>query len=331
MMDRDEGIALLRAFNRTYTRRLGLLDAYLDQSDFTLSEARIMYEIVNRKDATAAEIGRALDLDRAQISRTLKRLAERGVVSTREDPSHGRHQLLSLTADGMAAFNTLEAATNGAVGALLEGLPPIRRQQLLSAARVIRTVFETEAVPSITLRALKTGDMGMIVHRQALLYATEQGYDERYEGLIAGILSDYQETFDPTRDAGWVAEADGRIVGSVFLIHTDRPTVGKLRLLYVEPDARGLGVGKRLVNGCIERACEVGYDQLELWTDNVLSAARSIYERAGFKLMAEAPARLFGTETMSQTWSLDLRSVQTKRFGSGFDPLGIVSGMPATS
>lgn len=170
--------------------------------------------------------------------------------------------------------------------------------------------FENTDVQAITLRPLRIGDMGMIIHRQSLIYAAEQGYDERYEGLIAGILAGYQASFDPTRDAGWVADGDGRVLGCIFLVHTDQLKVGKLRLLYVEPDARGLGVGRRLVQNCIERAREVGYECLELWTDNVLSAARRVYEGAGFVLKNEEATQLFGTETISQTWALNLRSVK---------------------
>jgi DNA-binding MarR family transcriptional regulator/GNAT superfamily N-acetyltransferase len=305
-MQSDRDVALLRTFNRTYTRKLGLLDTYLDQSAFTLSETRIMFEIVTRQDPTAAEISRTLGLDRAQISRTLKRLGERGIIEARDDPSHGRNQLLSLTPEGRKAYDALEATTRRGVSALLDELPTTRRHQLLSAAQTITTIFEAAVPLEVSLRALKTGDMGLIIHRQSVLYAEEHGYDERYEALIARILVDYTDAFDSLRDAGWIAEIDGRIVGSIFLIHTDRKEIGKLRLLYVEPDARGSGVGKRLVATCVEHARRVGYSRLELWTDTVLAAARSIYERAGFELIAEAPDHFFGTESVSQTWSLTL-------------------------
>jgi len=156
------------------------------------------------------------------------------------------------------------------------------------------------------LRAPRVGDLGLIVHRQAILYAKEHGYDQRFEALIARILADFHEAFDPARDAAWIADRGGQMVGSVFLVHTDRPDVGKLRLLYVEPEARGAGVGKLLVSTCINRAREVGYARLELWTDRDLAAARRIYERAGFELIEEAPDHFFGTESISQTWSLKL-------------------------
>ncbi|NMN03041.1 MULTISPECIES: helix-turn-helix domain-containing GNAT family N-acetyltransferase [unclassified Novosphingobium] len=304
--DTEQQVALVRAFNRVYTRRLGLLHAHLRDSVFTLSEARILYEIVNRDCPTAAEIARALDLDRGQMSRTLKRLGDQGVVETRDDPSHGRHQLLSLTASGRAAYAALEASTQEAVRSLLNSLPLIQRQQFLDAAATISRVFDVNAQPEVTFRSLKAGDLGLIVHRQAVLYRDDYGYNESYEGLIAQIVADFRQAFDPARDDAWVAEMHGQMVGSIFLVHTDDPQVAKLRLLYVEPDARGLGIGKSLVETCIARARALGYGRLDLWTDNVLAAARRVYQRAGFKLVDEAPAPFFGTESMSQTWSLML-------------------------
>jgi DNA-binding MarR family transcriptional regulator/GNAT superfamily N-acetyltransferase len=302
----EREIAALRAFNRVYTHRLGLLNAHLDDSPFTLSEARVLYELAYRSQPTAAEIGRALDLDRAQISRTLKRFADRGLLRTREDPAHGRHQLLSLTAAGRKAFAALESNTRHAVGALLEELPAARRKRLLSAANSIVEVFETQPAQAVTLRDPKPGDLGWIIHRQAVLYAEEYGWDGDYEALIAGILADFRSSFDPAREAAWIAESDGRVVGSIFLVRGDAPSVGKLRLLYVEPDTRGMGVGKTLVDACIARARDVGYQRLVLWTNSVLTSARRLYERAGFVLIEEKPHHSFGKDLLGQTWSLDL-------------------------
>jgi DNA-binding MarR family transcriptional regulator/GNAT superfamily N-acetyltransferase len=302
----EQDVAALRAFNRVYTSRLGLLDAHLDQSPFTLSEARILYELANRTDPTGAEIARALRLDPAQISRTLKRFADRGLVATRDNPSHGRHQLLSLTDQGRAAFAALEANTRSAVGALLDGLPPFRRGRLISAARTVTRIFEGEAAPRPVLRGLKPGDLGLVTARQAILYAEEYGWNGDYEALVARILADFHQCFDPTRDAAWIAEMDERMVGSIFLVHGDTPDVGKLRLLYVEPDARGAGIGQMLVAACVDRAREVGYERLDLWTNSVLSVARRIYERAGFVLVDETPHHSFGKDLVGQTWSLAL-------------------------
>ena len=302
----EQDVAALRGFNRVYTMQLGLLDAHLDDSPFTLSEARILYELANRTDPTAAEIARVLGLDPAQISRTIKRFANRGLVAMRDDPSHGRHQLLSLTGPGRAAFAALEGNTQRAVGALLDGLPPFRRAAMLSAARTITRIFEQDTAPRPVLRGLRPGDLGMVTARQAILYTGEYGWNGDYEALVARILADFHQSFDPDRDAAWIAEMDGRMAGSVFLVHGDEPDVGKLRLLYVERDARGTGVGKMLVAACIDRARAVGYKRLDLWTNSVLSAARAVYERAGFVLVDETPHHSFGQELVGQTWSLAL-------------------------
>lgn len=307
MMSNDAAdVATLRAFNRTYTRRLGLLEAHLDKSPFTLSEARILYELAHRTDPTGAEIARALDLDPAQISRTLKRFAARGLIAAREDPGHGRHQLLALTAEGRTVFAALESGTKTAISTLLDGLPPFRREGLLAAARAITRIFEDEAPPRPVLRDLRPGDLGQVIARQAILYADEYGWNSEYEALVARILADFDRSFDPAREAAWIADIDGRMAGSIFLVRGDAPDAGKLRLLYVEPAARGAGVGKLLVAACIARAREVGYARLDLWTNSLLAAARHIYEQAGFRLIDEAPHRSFGKDLVGQTWSLAL-------------------------
>ncbi|HUA78413.1 MAG TPA: helix-turn-helix domain-containing GNAT family N-acetyltransferase [Acetobacteraceae bacterium] len=302
----EDDVAALRAFNRLYTARLGLLDARHEGSPFTLSEARVLYELAYRAGPTAAEIARALNIDRAQISRTLKRFVARGLVEARGDPAHGRQLLLSLTEEGRAAIAALEGSTRAAIGALLDGLARTRRRRLLAAAGAICRVFEEEAAPAVTLRGPRPGDLGLVVARQAVLYAEEYGWNQEYEALAARILADFQGSFDPARDAAWIAESDGCMVGSIFLVHGDEEGVGKLRLLYVEPEARGAGVGKMLVAVCIERARAVGYGRLVLWTNSVLAAARSIYERAGFALVAEAPHHSFGKDLIGQTWVLAL-------------------------
>ncbi|GGC88268.1 bifunctional helix-turn-helix transcriptional regulator/GNAT family N-acetyltransferase [Chelatococcus reniformis] len=299
-------IAALRAFNRVYTTRLGLLNSRLDKSPFTLSEARILYELAHRTDPTAAELARALGLDRAQISRTLRRFAERGLVEAREDPRHGRHQLLSLTQAGRAAFTALEGNTREAVGALLDALPPARRAPVLTAAKTLTRMFEADTGRGVSLRGLRPGDLGWVIHRQTVLYAQEYGWNNDYEALAARILCDFHQSFDPAHEGAWIAELDDRVVGSVFLVRGDTSMVGKLRLLYVEPDMRGAGVGKVLVATCIERARQAGYQRLELWTNSVLTSARRLYERAGFALIDEAPHHSFGHDLVGQTWSLSL-------------------------
>lgn len=306
----ERDIATLRAFNRTYTLKLGLLQAKLDKSSFTLSEARVLYELAHRTDPTAAEIGRVLHLDRAQLSRTLKRFAAAGLLTSREDPAHGRHQLLALTEDGRNTFQTLEAATCKAVGGLLASLPEPRRNRLLAAATEIVDIFEAAHPPSVSLRSLKPGDLGIVIARQAIIYAREYGYNSDYEALIAGILAEFHRNFDPDRDDAWIAESDGgRVAGSIFLVRGDQPEVAKLRLLYVEPEMRGMGIGKLLIDTCVSRARALGYKRLELWTDRQLVSARSLYGRAGFSLVDVRQERFFGKDIGSETWSLDLNAV----------------------
>ncbi|MEY9560004.1 bifunctional helix-turn-helix transcriptional regulator/GNAT family N-acetyltransferase [Sinorhizobium fredii] len=303
----DQDVAALRAFNRLYTRRLGLLNPRLDKSPFTLTEARILYELAHRAKPTAAEITRALGLDRAQLSRTLKRFIDKGLIETSEHPQGGRGRPLSLTKAGRNVFAGLDRNTRDAIGALLDALPPGKRSSLLSAAKSIGKVFEESPAAEIVLRDPRPGDLGWIIHRQAKLYSEEYGWNGDYEALAARILADFVQSFDRAHEAAWIAEIDGRIVGSIFLMRGDRPEVGKLRLLYVEPEARGAGVGAMLVDACIERARAVGYERLVLWTNSVLVAARRLYERAGFKLIDETPHHSFGHDLVGQTWSLDIK------------------------
>ncbi|TCQ79021.1 MarR family transcriptional regulator with acetyltransferase activity [Ochrobactrum sp. BH3] len=307
LSESQKDISELRAFNRTYTRRLGLLNTHLDKSPFSLSEARILYEIAHRTIPTAATIMRALDLDRGQLSRMLKRFAERGLIETSQHPEGGRSRPIELTKAGREAYSALERNTCGAVGELLDGLRSDQRKDLLASAATITRIFDEPDLRDVQIRGLQAGDLGWIIHRQAVLYTKEYGWNHEYEALVARILADFIEAFDPIHDGAWIAEMNGRIVGSVFLVHGDRPKLGKLRLLYVEQEARGTGVGARLVNACIERARAVGDDQLTLWTNSVLTAARRLYERAGFKLIDEAPHHSFGADLIGQTWELDLR------------------------
>ncbi|MBO9558355.1 MAG: MarR family transcriptional regulator [Caulobacter sp.] len=303
-------IDALRAFNRLYTRKLGLLNPRLDNSPFSLTEARILYELAYRDDPSGAEITRALDLDPAQLSRTLKRFEARGLVETAPHPGGGRSRSIRLTATGRETFTALERNTRDAVGDLLASLPASGRESLLAATTAIRRAFDAPPdagpVSEVVLRDPRPGDLGWIIHRQMVLYAQEYGWNQDYEALVARILADFVQIFDPAREAAWIAELDGRVVGSIFLVRGDEAEVGKLRLLYVEPDARGRGVGAMLVDACIERARAVGYRRLDLWTNSVLTAARRIYQRAGFVLVDESPNHQFGKDLISQTWSLDL-------------------------
>ena len=299
-------IAALRAFNRLYTHKLGLLNPHLDDSPFTLTEARILYELAHRDAPAAADIMRELDLDRAQLSRTLKRFDDRGLVRSDASADGGRRRPLTLTAAGREAFAALERNTVAAIGGLLGDLAPARREALLAATGTIREIFANAGAGEVILRDPKPGDLGWIIHRQAVLYADEYGWNQDYEALVAQILSDFSRGFDAAKDAAWVAERDGRVAGSVFLVRGDAAGDAKLRLLYVEPSTRGLGIGAKLVDACITRARSLGYQRLTLWTNSVLTSARRIYQAAGFTLTGEEAHHSFGHDLVGQTWTLDL-------------------------
>lgn len=300
-------IAAVRRFNRFYTRVIGLLDEHLPDSDFSLPEARLVFELAAEEDATAAEIGRRAAMDKAHVSRIVQRLAKRRLVASRISPVHGKHRLLKLTPGGRAAFDRLNAGTDAQIGKLLDPLGSDETNTLVAAMESIQTMLGRDAAPSdVKLRAPATGDLSWIAHRQALLYAREFGWTADYEALVFKILGEHAAGFDPARDDGWIAECDGRIGGSVFLMRGDAAGEAKLRLLYVEPWMRGSGAGRLLVDACVTRAQALGYRRLSLWTNSVLVSARRIYEAAGFVLVDEATHHSFGQDLVGQTWALDL-------------------------
>lgn len=300
----------VRSFNRFYTLKIGLLNRSLPATELTLPEARVLYELAQAPGdgRTAADIGRALGMDKAHLSRIVTRFIARGLASSQVSPNHRKHRLISLTDAGRRVFAAAEAAARAQVNALLEPIGAAGRNRLAEAMRLIRATLkdrngESEAV---SLRPLRPGDLGWITHRQAVLYAQEYGWDWTYEGLVSRILGAFVPEFDPAREDGWVAERGGAIVGSIFLMKSDNPAVAKLRLLYVEPTARGAGVGRMLVAKCVDRAREFGYRELTLWTNDILIAARRIYQAAGFRLVSEEPHHSFGHDLVGQTWTLDL-------------------------
>ncbi|RCS25403.1 GNAT family N-acetyltransferase [Phyllobacterium salinisoli] len=303
----------IRSFNRFYTREIGLLDEHLPKSDFSLAEARVLYELAHGPEQgggelTAAEIARVLSMDKAHLSRILTRFRARGLVVSRISPEHGKRRQLALTHAGREAFAALEQGTRSQMEEILMPLDGERRERLVSAMHSIRTVLDTNKAQagSVRLRGIEPGDLGWIAHRQMVLYNREYGWDWTYEGLVCEIFGNFVAHFDPAGEDGWVAERAGVIVGSVFLMKSADPAVARLRLLYVEPSARGMGVGRRLVETCIERARELGYKKLTLWTNDVLVSARRIYQAAGFQLIDEAPHHSFGKDLVGQTWILDL-------------------------
>lgn len=304
-------IAAVRRFNRFYTQRIGVLrEAWLD-SPFSLTEARVLYEIGQRAGVTASEIGDALGLDAGYLSRMLRRFHKDGLIRKQVCPDDARQTLLSMTAGGRKAFAPLEAHTRAQVGAMLERLRPHEQDRLVSAMGTVETLLAAEAgpkfmpKPAFILREPRHGDYGWIVMRHAVLYAQEYGWTENFEGLCAQIVADFLNNFDPKYERGWIAERDGAPVGSILLAK-DTPEVARLRLLLVEPSARGLGIGKALTDACIAFARERGYRRVTLWTHGVLSAARQIYERAGFRLISSEARKSWGQDVVSEHWDMTL-------------------------
>jgi DNA-binding MarR family transcriptional regulator/GNAT superfamily N-acetyltransferase len=300
----------VRSFNRFYTREIGLLNRSLPATDLSLPEARVLYELAQAPGdgLTAAEVGRLLRMDKAHLSRIVARFIVRGLARSQVSPNHRKHRLISLTDAGRKVFAGAEAAARAQVNTLLEPVDATDRNRLAEAMRLIRAALRDRDTESeeVSLRPLRPGDVGWITHRQAVLYAREYGWDWTYEGLVSRILGAFVEGFDAAREDGWVAERGAAVVGSIFLMKGDDPAVAKLRLLYVEPSARGAGVGRILVAACVARARELGYRELTLWTNDILVAARRIYQTAGFQLVNEEPHHSFGHDLVGQTWTLDL-------------------------
>lgn len=300
-------VAAVREFNRFYTRKIGVLCEHLARSSFSLAEARVLYELARRPGVTASHLTQELDLDAGYLSRILAGFEKRHYLARTPSPGDARQSLLRLTSGGRAAFGPLDRQSTRDVAALLDPLPEHARARLLGAMREIASILSPPAAPGpVVLRPPRPGDMGWIIHRHGALYAAEYRWNEEFEALVAGIVSRFMEKFDDTREACWIAEQGGAIAGCVFLVRHSA-TIAKLRLLLVEPWARGHGVGRRLVEECIARARSAGYRKLTLWTNSNLHAARRIYERAGFRLVREDHHHSFGHDLVGQYWELKLR------------------------
>jgi DNA-binding MarR family transcriptional regulator/GNAT superfamily N-acetyltransferase len=305
--DLETRIDAVRRFNRFFTRRIGVLREGLLHTPYSLTEARILFEIAHRDDLTASDLSRELGLDPGYLSRTLARLEQRGLIDKVRSETDARRRLLSLTPEGEDAFSLLDGRSREEVAEMLGGLSEEDQWRLLEAMQTIEGVLTKgfKFSEPFFLRTHEPGDMGWVVHRHGVLYAREYGWDERFEALVAQIVADFINNFDPVKERCWIAEMGGENVGCVFVVKAS-DTVAKLRLLLVEPKARGLGLGTRLVEECIRFARSRGYKTLTLWTNSVLDAARHIYEENGFRLVEEEEHHSFGNDLIGQNWELAL-------------------------
>ncbi|GAA0212044.1 helix-turn-helix domain-containing GNAT family N-acetyltransferase [Saccharothrix mutabilis subsp. mutabilis] len=296
-------VADVRAFNRFYTGVIGILDnAYLD-SPYSLTEVRVLFELSTGTAETAA-LRTGLGLDAGYLSRILARFDREGLITRAASPGDARRQVVGLTDAGRAVLTDLDARSNAEIGALLDRVPPADRTALVGAMRRIRRLL-TGADRAYLLRPPRPGDLGWVVHRHGVRYAEEHGYDWTFEALVARVVADYAEHHDPHREAAWIAEVDGEPAGSIFCVRASEDTA-QLRLLLVEPQARGLGIGKRLVEECVRFARRAGYRRIVLETVSDVAVAQGIYRRAGFTPVAERPVRKWGADVVEETWALDL-------------------------
>lgn len=300
----------VRAFNRFYTRQIGVLEEKLLSSEFSLTEVRVLYELANRNEVTAGILGRDLNLDAGYLSRILRKFEDLGFLKRSTSASDGRQSMLRLTTKGRRAFEPLNRRSCEQVEAMLAKLSPSAQQELLRAmADIRRHLGDAPRTSPFLLREHRPGDLGWIIQRNAELYAREYSWNHEYETLVVEIVTRFARNFDPKRERCWIAEREGDRLGSVMLVR-ESESVGRLRLLLVEPHARGLGLGRALVNECIRFATEVGYETLTLWTNDILVSARKIYQAAGFQLVEEKPHHAFGHDLVSQEWQLKLPAVR---------------------
>lgn len=308
-------VADVRRFNRFYTRRIGVLRHGQLPSDYSMAEIRVLYELAHRDATTASALAADLSLDPGYLSRLLRAFVKKRLVARKQHPDDRRLRVLSLTAAGQTAFAALDRTADDDVARMLTHLRPDQSDALAAAMQCIENLLEPAPVAlanarppkavAYLLRQPEPGDLGWILHRHGALYAREYGWDWRFEGLVAGVLSEFVANFVPSRERCWIAERNREIVGSVFVVQQSA-TVARLRLLYVEPSARGLGLGRELVRECVRFARRVGYQRMTLWTNSVLTSARAIYESEGFVLTETGLHDHFGVELTGETWELPL-------------------------
>ncbi|MDZ5636627.1 bifunctional helix-turn-helix transcriptional regulator/GNAT family N-acetyltransferase [Janthinobacterium sp. GMG1] len=299
-----ERTEIVRRFNRFYTRQIGVLHEHLLDSAFSLTEVRILYELAHQAQLTSADLCRELGLNAGYLSRVIAGFEKQGLIAKTRSPTDARAAQLQLTEQGQRTLAPLVDASRREVAAMLERLPPTAQQELVAAMGQIQGLLG-ETSPSYILRNPQPGDMGWIIHRQAVLYAQEYGWNNEYEALVAEILAKFVREFDPARERCWIAEKDGKVIGSVFIVRQD-DTTAKLRLLYVDPCARGLGIGSRLVDECLRFSRQVGYTNMVLWTNSILTDARRIYDKAGFQLVEEEAHHSFGKDLVGQVLAREL-------------------------
>ena len=299
-----ERAGIVRGFNRFYTHQIGVLQEHLLQSDYSLTEIRVMYELSSRGDLTSADLCQMLSLDAGYLSRLVGGLEKKGLIDKVRSVTDARAVQLHLSDAGRSVLAPLEQQTQQEVIALLHALPEQQQQQLTGAMQRIQSLLQGTS-PTYLLRDPQPGDMGVVVQQQSALYAREYHWNCEFEALVAEIVAKYLREFDPACERCWIAEKDGQVVGSVFVIRHDA-TTAKLRMLYVDASARGMGIGQRLVDECVRFARHAGYTRMLLWTVDILTDARKLYQKAGFELVEEEPMESFGKALVSQTWALTL-------------------------
>ena len=301
-------VRAVRSFNRFYTRQIGVLNEHLLDGPFSLTETRVLYELAHRRQCTATDLCRDLGLDAGYLSRLLRNFEKQQLIIRSESQFDARQSLVSLTPRGRKTFEPLEARSDEQIGALLKKLSPTEQKRLLSALHTVEHVLgpKPESQSPYLVRPHRPGDMGWVVHRHGALYWQEYKYDERFEALVAEIVAHFIQKLDPNSDACWIADREGEILGSIFLVKKSK-LVAKLRLLLVEPSARGLGIGKRLIGECIRFARQAGYKKIVLWTQSELHAARHLYQQGGFELVRKKRHDSWGRKNLiAETWELKL-------------------------